>query len=186
MKKSTFAEVGKIYGVEGIITGSVLKWGEVISVTARLIDTKTGTILKTADIKTNDVNVIPDKINDIALVLAGESPPKTPTPTVQPAMPSASNVLGEYPEASTRYLTEADLAGKSAEELKIIRNEIFARHGYIFTTPSMRDYFSKQSWYKPTANDVNSMLTPIELANIALIKKYEEQLNERKSQNKTK
>jgi uncharacterized caspase-like protein/TolB-like protein len=172
-EKSTFAEVGKIYGVEGIITGSVLKWGDVISVTARLIDTRTGTILKTADIKTNDVNVIPDKINDIALVLAGESPPKPPPPTVQPATPSASKVPGKYPEASTRYLTESDLAGKSAEELKIIRNEIFARHGYIFTTPSMKDYFSKQSWYKPTANDVNSMLTPIEIANIALIKEYE-------------
>lgn len=39
--------------------------------------------------------------------------------------------MGQYPFASERLLTEDDLAGRSAYDLKIMRNEIFARHGYI-------------------------------------------------------
>jgi hypothetical protein len=54
-----------------------------------------------------------------------------------------------------------------------MRNEIFARHGYIFTTPEMTAYFSQMSWYTPRYYDVSSLLTPIEKKNIAFIKRYE-------------
>ena len=54
-----------------------------------------------------------------------------------------------------------------------MRNEIFARHGYIFKTPEMKSYFSQQSWYHGQYNDVNSMLSAIEKQNIELIRKYE-------------
>ena len=54
-----------------------------------------------------------------------------------------------------------------------MRNEIFARHGYIFKSEEMINYFSEQSWYSPTNNDVISLLTVIERKNIELIKSYE-------------
>ncbi|MFA5122223.1 YARHG domain-containing protein [Zavarzinia sp.] len=42
-----------------------------------------------------------------------------------------------------------DMAGKTAWELDIMRNEIFARHGYIFKRNDLSDYFSNQPWYRP-------------------------------------
>ena len=82
-------------------------------------------------------------------------------------------VNGDYPEGSLRLLTEGDLATKSKSELKIMRNEIFARHGYIFETPAMIKHFANQSWYHGRYADVSSKLSSIERKNVALIKKYE-------------
>jgi hypothetical protein len=87
----------------------------------------------------------------------------------------------KYPEGSNRYLTSEDLAGKSLWELKVMRNEIFARYGYKFKSEEMRKYFDKQKWYEPKYDDVTSKLTDIENANIKLIKKYEVSPQEEKS-----
>ncbi|MFN5912047.1 MAG: YARHG domain-containing protein [Bacteroidota bacterium] len=80
---------------------------------------------------------------------------------------------GFYPEASSRQLSPEELSSMTRRELKIMRNEIFARHGYIFKTRDMIDHFSDQPWYEPTYNDVTGMLSKIEKANIALIKSFE-------------
>lgn len=83
---------------------------------------------------------------------------------------------GKYPEGSKIYLDESDLVvyyGK--DELKIMRNEIFARHGYIFQTDDMRTYFSKQSWYKPERTNVDNLLSKIEKKNVLTIKSAEKQ-----------
>ncbi len=58
-------------------------------------------------------------------------------------------------------------------DLKIMRNEIFARHGYIFKTADMINHFSNESWYKPMYNDVTSKLSYIEKTNVNFIKSYE-------------
>ncbi len=84
-----------------------------------------------------------------------------------------TTVSGMYPQASERYLASRDVVNLNKFQLKIMRNEIFARHGYIFKTPDMKSYFSQQSWYHGQYNDVNSMLSAIEKQNIELIRKYE-------------
>jgi serine/threonine protein kinase, bacterial len=84
-----------------------------------------------------------------------------------------SNVLGIFPYASTRLLTASDLEGRSPRELRIMRNEIFARHGYIFKTPEMRGYFARQSWYCPRYDDVSKFLSDTEIRNAKLIKSSE-------------
>jgi hypothetical protein len=86
---------------------------------------------------------------------------------------NSSIVPGKYPQASTRYLSSGDLLNLSKFELKIMRNEIFARHGYIFKTEEMKQYFQNQFWYKPRFSDVNDFLSKIEKVNISLIKDYE-------------
>ena len=58
-------------------------------------------------------------------------------------------------------------------ELKIMRNEIYARYGYIFKTEDMKAYFESQPWYTPKYNDDTFFLTEIEKRNIELIKQYE-------------
>ena len=80
------------------------------------------------------------------------------------------------PDSSSRYLTAADVAGLSEYELEIARNEIYARHGYIFNDKDLRNYFNSKSWYHPTVSSsdfTSSMLSDIEDKNIKLIKSYE-------------
>ena len=81
--------------------------------------------------------------------------------------------LGQYPQASTRALKTADVENKRPEDLRIMRNEIYARHGYTFRLKEVRDYFDTQDWYMPISFNVSTQLTPIEQRNETLIKKYE-------------
>jgi hypothetical protein len=74
--------------------------------------------------------------------------------------------------SDSRYLTDSDLSALTKEQLEIARNEIFARHGYVFKTQYYIDYFNSKSWYKPDPN-YSGNLSGIEEYNVNLIKKYE-------------
>lgn len=76
-------------------------------------------------------------------------------------------------QTSQQIIPEYELIGKSADELRLMRNEIFARHGYIFKSEDLNKYFSSKRWYKPALNNVDSTLTEIEKINIKLISKFE-------------
>jgi hypothetical protein len=82
-------------------------------------------------------------------------------------------IPGIYPEGSIRQLIFSDIKGLTSWDLKIMRNEIYARHGYIFKTDDMKNYFFQQNWYNPKYNNVEPMLTAIEKKNINFIKSYE-------------
>lgn len=83
-------------------------------------------------------------------------------------------VPGYYPEGSTRYLTYSDIAGKTKWQLSVMRNEIYARHGYIFRkNVDIKRHFESQSWYVPRYYYVDHLLTDVEKYNIAFIKRYE-------------
>ena len=80
-------------------------------------------------------------------------------------------------ESSLCYLDEMDLAGMSAYDCKLARNEIYARHGYIFKSDDLVKYFNSQSWYYPQYNSSSfkdDWLNEYEKANIAMIKAYED------------
>jgi hypothetical protein len=83
-------------------------------------------------------------------------------------------LAGNYTFASTRVLTEQELEKYSTEQLRIMRNEIFARYGFIFQKNGAMDhYFSKQKWYRKNYHQVDQWLTNIELRNIETIKTVE-------------
>lgn len=88
-----------------------------------------------------------------------------------------SNVQGVIlPESSTRYLTKSDLAGLTAEECRLARNEIYARHGRIFNDEGLQRHFEAFAWYYPTIQPDDfqeSMLNEYEIANRDLIVEYE-------------
>lgn len=69
-EESMAAEAGKLYGVDAIVSGTVIEWAGTISIVARLVDTSTGEILSTAEVKTRRRDAIPDQINQLALRLA--------------------------------------------------------------------------------------------------------------------
>lgn len=100
------------------------------------------------------------------------SVPKLITPD---KLPNKEKVVkrGLYPQGSTRKLALADLNCLTNKQLKIMRNEIYARHSYIFSGKEMNAYFRKQPWYTPRNANVDSKLSEIEKYNIVFIKKLE-------------
>ena len=66
------------------------------------------------------------------------------------------------------------LHGLSLYELRLLRNEVFARHGARFYTDWLQSYFDDQPWYKPRlALGVAPALSPVEAKNTELIKTAE-------------
>jgi hypothetical protein len=61
----------------------------------------------------------------------------------------------------------------SKPQLRLMRNEILARHGYVFQAKDLQEYFSRQSWYKPCTDNAAIALSVIEQLNIELIKSEE-------------
>ena len=57
--------------------------------------------------------------------------------------------------------------------LRLMRNAILARHGYVFQSKDLKEYFSSQSWYRPAANNADIQLSFIEQLNVDLIKAAE-------------
>lgn len=89
---------------------------------------------------------------------------------------------GEYyilPFSNSRELTNSDLDKLSEWELKLARNEIYARHGRKFKDPDLQNYFDQQSWYvaryAPDDFDKNhsSEISALEKKNAEFILKYE-------------
>ena len=78
-----------------------------------------------------------------------------------------------HTNTTEKRLSKSELINYSKSELRLIRNEIFARHGYIFKSKDLAEYFSKKTWYKPQFNNVMDKLSSIERNNIALIESIE-------------
>ncbi len=80
-----------------------------------------------------------------------------------------------FPDSNLRLLTESDINGKSAEELRIAKNEIYARHGRIFISEDLREYFESKSWYQgyiPADQFNESFFNEVEKENIIFIQRY--------------
>ena len=87
---------------------------------------------------------------------------------------------GDYvlPNSSNAYISASDLAGLSKEQLRLARNEIYARHGYRFNGADLKAYFESKSWYSGTISPDDfdeSVLNEYEIANITTIRNAENQ-----------
>ncbi|MEM7370561.1 MAG: YARHG domain-containing protein [Bacteroidota bacterium] len=81
---------------------------------------------------------------------------------------------GRFPQASSQSLSESTIRILELEDIRIMRNEIFARYGYIFREGGeMESYFKQQAWYKPAHKNVDDFLTELEKKNIRLIQSVE-------------
>ena len=87
-----------------------------------------------------------------------------------------SNSNDLYAIVSERKLTEDDIKDLSKEELSILRNTIYAKHGYIFKKKELVDHFNSQDWYKGTTTDMNKVSSEFndsEKYNVTFIKQHE-------------
>ncbi len=122
----TAAELGRLYGLDAVVTGGVYKLGDLITVTARLIDTRNASLLRSGQIQGKDIDTIQVKINELAtMITAPLEVPKVYTLTIKadpadasvrllnnpkPYQPGIQLTAGEYEIEVTRpgYVTRKE------------------------------------------------------------------------------
>ncbi len=83
---------------------------------------------------------------------------------------------GYFFESDKYYITEEILGMLSRDEVRLVLNEMYARHGYIFKDSSYRAYFMNKSWYAPryeSQADAQMYFNTYEEANRVTIINYE-------------
>ena len=77
-----------------------------------------------------------------------------------------------------RYISKSELEGFTAEQCRLARNEIYARHGRMFDDEYLKEYFQSKGWYEPlvaSEDFEDTLLNPYEIANRDLIVEYEKE-----------
>ena len=79
------------------------------------------------------------------------------------------------PYSASTYLSASDLSQFNKSTLALMRNEIYARHGYVFTVEPFKSYFNSKSWYTPdpTFKGNDSELNDYEIQNVRTIQSVE-------------
>lgn len=86
------------------------------------------------------------------------------------------------PDSDSKLLTDADIEGLSARELNYAKNEIYARHGRMFDSAELKEYFESKSWYSGeySASEFDEMSSSIlnetEKKNAEFLKEAENEL----------
>ena len=78
-----------------------------------------------------------------------------------------------HDQISTKPITRALLQGLFVEDVRKMRDEIYARHGKIFKDQWTQKYFASLDWYKPDPKYTDASLSPVEKQNLATIAAYE-------------
>ena len=113
---------------------------------------------------------------EAAAASAGAAAPAEPTVAaaaepVAASPPRAPPPRQVFPDSSLRRLAPREVAGLSPAQLRMARNEIFARHGRPFRDPQLRAHFERYPWYRPRPGAI--ALNAVEQANLRLLQQAE-------------
>jgi len=103
-----------------------------------------------------------------------EAPGSSTTGSKSGTMPTNSYIISD---SDTRVISESELTNLTPWQLKVARNEIYARHGRAFVHKDLQCYFATQSWYSVDSSYSTLMLSYTENKNIATILNYEKKIN---------
>ncbi len=93
----------------------------------------------------------------------------------QPAGQEVSEFI--LPESNIRYMTYHDLKGLDAANLRIAKNEIYARHGRTFQSEDLNQYFNSKSWYSGTISPdhfTEGVFNDFESGNIGILQYFQD------------
>jgi len=115
---------------------------------------------------------VSDKPNDKSIISTNE--PRRVFDPIQPSRVITYREIEQYLRETERFLTEFftherrmnDLFSILSDnfpymlssELRLLRNEFFARRGYIFRSPELNEYFLRQRWYNPLYTSADSII----------------------------
>jgi hypothetical protein len=136
---------GDIGEIKIVISNYTYKWPYIVISDNQI---KNATYLNIEDNKSTITirNCKPEKIEDsFVFRIAPFDCPYGTDPvyrTIWPNMPEFSK------DFFRREINEYSLVSFSKMQLRIVRNCIYAFHGYQFSATDLKDYFAKQYWYK--------------------------------------
>jgi hypothetical protein len=78
----------------------------------------------------------------------------------------------------SRTIETDELWDLTQSELRILRNTIYAKYGYIFRSVDLQAHFSKFPWYQAVNGNVDNYLSVTDKENIARIQRRENSLEE--------
>ena len=85
---------------------------------------------------------------------------------------------GDMELFENKPISEQMLHGLSLNELRLLRNEIYARHGRQFQAPWLSQYFFSQPWYAPNNNFKDDELSGFDKQNVLTIVAYESKIHD--------
>lgn len=85
---------------------------------------------------------------------------------------------GDMEFFENKLISERMLSGLSLHELRLLRNEIYARHGRMFRAEWLQQYFFFQPWYNPDENFKDEELSGNDKVNVETIVNYENKIHE--------
>lgn len=85
---------------------------------------------------------------------------------------------GDMELFENRPLSDQMLKGLGLYELRLLRNEIYARHGRQFMAAWLSQYFYSQPWYLPDDNFKDEQLSGFDKQNVLTIVAYENKIHD--------
>jgi hypothetical protein len=85
---------------------------------------------------------------------------------------------GDMEHFEKRLLSEEMLKGLSLHELRLLRNEIYARRGRQFRTEWLAQYFWSQPWYEAREDNSEPELSEVERKNVETVVAYERKVKD--------
>lgn len=112
-----------------------------------------------------------------------EKPVQKPTVT-EPPKDEPESVIdyygGEYLYPTyEKVITDSELDKLKRNEIKLILQEIYARHGFTFNDDELVEYFESQSWYLPTTTsteEAEAEFNSYEKQNVEKIEAYQRKM----------
>ncbi|HEV7797614.1 MAG TPA: YARHG domain-containing protein [Pyrinomonadaceae bacterium] len=85
---------------------------------------------------------------------------------------------GDMELFENKLIAEQMLHGLSLNELRLLRNEVYARHGRQFQAEWLQQYFWGQPWYQPDSNFKDEELSGPDKQNVETIVAYENKIHD--------
>lgn len=127
-----------------------------------------------SDVKPQDSD---DYIQDVSLdefSIGGSSDDSSASDNAEAAEVAMEDSNGYIlPDSASRKLKKSDLAGMTAQQLSYAKNEIYARHGRVFKSSELQDYFNEKNWYEENDDFKDEDLSKKEAENTKFIAAYQ-------------
>ena len=127
-----------------------------------------------SDVKPQDSD---DYIQDVSLdefSIGGSSDDSSASDNAEAAEVAMEDSNGYIlPDSDSRKLKKSDLAGMTAQQLSYAKNEIYARHGRVFKSSELQDYFNQKDWYEKNDDFKDKDLSKKEAENTEFIDAYQ-------------
>ena len=127
-----------------------------------------------SDVKPQDSD---DYIQDVSLnefSIGGSSDDSSASDNAEAAEVAMEDSNGYIlPDSASRKLKKSDLAGITAQQLSYAKNEIYARHGRVFKSSELQDYFNEKDWYEENDDFKDEDLSKKEAENTKFIAAYQ-------------